>query len=200
MNKNTKIVLIIVSILVALCICTCIAMGIGSVILGKGIDQAVTTDPTEAAALAQEIATYDLPPGYEQNGFGFFGFNTIIIIPKGFSDGSAMYDSGLFIMLMQFPSSAELNEDQMEKQMEQAMEQQYSQKSMEITSIETQKITIRGEERLATISEGTTQQGQDFRQLFVFFEGNNGTAALMIMGTLYEWDEKLIDNFIASFR
>lgn len=195
MNRNTKITLIILGAALIFCLFAAGGLFLALQAAGNAISQSIKTDPTEAAAVGARIADYDVPEGFEQGAMSFMGIDMVFIAPAG-----ATTAGNTIIMMMQFPESMALDQKQMEQQMKQSLEQQFGQRGFTVTSVETKTMTIRGQEVTAAISEGTDDTGASFRQMIAAFEGNNGTAMLMIMGSIEEWDQTMVNDFIKSMR
>jgi hypothetical protein len=162
--------------------------------VGKQVQEGVQTDPESASKAAHEIADYDLPPGYqEQMAMDIMFYSFVMIAPES----STTLDQPI-IMLAQF--QAGVDQDQMEQQLRQAFEQQAGNQGADMRLVEVKKMTIRGEETDVAIYEGTDQNGNTLRELITAFPGKDGTAMLIIMGNLQDWDQTMVDDFIKSIR
>ncbi len=196
MSRGVKIALVIVVILLGLC---CIGGAGFYFITQRVVSQAVTDDPTKAATLGHEIVDYNLPDGYrELGGMNALGFKMVFIgSPSNTSDS-------MFLVLMQIPTGANMDEAEMQRQMTQAMQQQGMGRNMQTHVVGTQTATIKGQPVTLTISEGTATEGNDtgtvFRQVVGVFPGNAGTAMLMAMGKKDTWDQATLDGFLASIK
>ena len=192
-NKNRNI-WIAVAVVGVLCLVAC---GVAFLVfrqIGTKFGESIKTDPADMAAVSDKIADFDMPPGYKaQVSMSLFVYDMVMIGPS--QTGS----SSMTIMLMQFNSSAGLDQAQMEEQMRQAFEQQGGQPGMQMKVVETREETIRGEQVPVTISEGTNQ-GITLRQWMTVFKGNGGPTVLMIQGSTSDWDDELVLNFIHSIR
>src|SRR5687768_9416717 len=135
MSRNAKIALAVIGGLVAVCclgviILTLVAPAALSSIFGD----AISSSPEDAAATGQEIATYTLPAGYqEEAALNLLNTKMVIISNEG-------NDMGL--VLMQFPSSYG-SEEQMREQIQQSWGQQTGQSGANMELIEERPITIR---------------------------------------------------------
>lgn len=192
MSRNTKIIFAILGSLFVLCLC----MGGGVVIalrrMGQAITQSVHSDPTEAAQIADNIADYDLPPGYTQTAMHFFGFDWVLIDPAD--------KRREVIMLMQFPKNSDLNTEQMQMQMEHAMESRGSRAGVVMSKVGEETVTIRGEAVELIIQEGNNASGETLRQMTGVFEGKAGTAMVLVTGPASNWDQQAVINFLHSIR
>ena len=180
-------------VVAALCICAAIVGYISLNYLGKKVGQAIQTDPAQVAQVADKIADFDLPPGYDlAMSMSFVGYDVVIITPSGSSANATT------IMLMQTAGLSGADPEQLQQQMQQAMQQQTGQSGPTVV-VETRQETIRGQQVTVTISE-TQSQGFTLRQLMTFFEGKNGLVILMIQGPAQSWDEKVIEDFLQSIH
>jgi hypothetical protein len=194
---NRKQVMIIVGILVILCCCVA-GLGVAGMWyagdqLGGMVEGA--NDPENVAKIAESIATYDLPAGYEQIGFDILSMKYIFMMP-----GNGL---GPVIMLAQFPDSMVGDQEELAREMERSMARQTGQGAADLQAVEQKTYTIRGQQVEAVIMEGASEiegQSMEIRQMIVVFQGKDGTAALMFYGAKSGWDQAMIDAFIASIR
>jgi hypothetical protein len=163
-------------------------------IAGNRITESIQTDPTQAAAVAGDIATWDVPPGYEQVGMDFFGFNMVFLEEQNSPAG------GQLIMIMQFPRESNIDEEQMEQQMNRAMGSQFNRQGLDLKLVDQTTATIRDEEVTLNIREGSDSEGNQLRQMTGVFTGNGGPALLMVIAPQDRWDQELIDTFIQSIQ
>jgi hypothetical protein len=195
---NQKQILIVIGILVLLCCCVA-GLGLaGMWYAGESFGRAIegANDPEAVARIADSIAGYDLPAGYEQMAFDIFSMKYVIMVP--------LTDVNLpMIMLAQFPTSMVGDQEEMRREMERSMARQTGQGSTDMRPVEQKTYTIRGQQVEATIMEGETDadgHSITMRQMIVIFEGRSGIAALMFSGPKDGWDQAMIDSFIASIR
>lgn len=181
----------------ALLFCCCAALVAVLVFrqAGRTIQESVDTDPEAAAEAAHQIADYDLPAGYQEQMAMDILFYSFVMIGPEYSSGNA---AGPLFMLAQF--QAGVDEEQMEEQIRQSFEQQYGNQQMNMTLVNIEEKTIRGEETQVATYEGTDKDGTVFRQVLTSFPGKDGTAMLLIMGSAEAWDQDLVDEFIESIR
>jgi ABC-type glycerol-3-phosphate transport system substrate-binding protein len=109
---------------------------------------------------------------------------------------TASASSDMTIMLMQFTTGAEMNQEQMEE----ALKQQNQQPNVSMEVVEERTETIRGEEVTVTVSESAASDTVQFRQWMAVFQGNKGPTVLMIQGVTNNWDDQLIEDFIESIH
>ncbi len=196
MSRGVKIALVIAVILLGLC---CIGGAGFYFITQRVVSQAVTDDPTKAATLGHEIVDYTLPDGYRELG----GMNALIFKMIFIGSASKTSDS-MFIVLMQFPTGTNMDQEEMQRQMTQAMQQQGQGRNMQTHVVGTQNATIKGQPVTLTVSEGEMTEGNragtPIRQVIGIFPAKEGTAMLMVMGNKDTWDQAILDNFLASIR
>jgi hypothetical protein len=196
MSKNSKIALIIIAIVIVLCICACVA---GAIILrttGKVMEEnLVLDDPQKAQSVAQSILDYDLPAGYQEEGAMDMGFMKMVMIV----DQSSSY--GPLIMIAEMPSGMGIDETVMRQQIEQSMQRSMGYSNFNVKLVDEQVRTIRGGEVTFFEYAGTDGSGNQVKQLVSeFFEGENGTVMLMIVGDDSNWDQAEIDAFLDSIH
>ena len=176
-------------------ICICIA-GISFVAFrsfGKGIENAVSGDPTSVAKAQEKIAEFDIPPGYEPTAMSMFVYDMVFLTPATDSGNDPT------IMMMQYSKFASGDSEQMEEQLKQAAEQQTNQPGLSMEVVDSFEETIRGQTVTVTVSE-SRYQGFTMRQWITYFQGNNGLVILMIQGPSSTWDDQLVDDFIKSIK
>jgi hypothetical protein len=163
--------------------------------VGKQVADGVKSDPESASKAAHEIVdSYELPAGYqEQMVMNILVYSFVMIGPDNANDVH-----GPLIMLAQF--QAGVTQEQAEQQLRQSFEQQMGRRGMNLELVDVKKATIRGDETEISTYEGTDESGDSIRQVITAFPGKNGTAVLIIMGDIQEWDQTMIDDFIKSIR
>jgi len=192
-NKNTRWIWIGLGGAALFCLCAVAIAMFTFYKIGQKVSDGVNADPEAASQAAHEIADYDLPPGYqEQMAMSIVFYSFVTIAPETYNSGEPI------IMLAQFQTGA--NQQQMEQQMRQSMEQQYNTRGVDMRLVESKDATIRGEETVINIYEGSDQYGNTLRQLITSFPGKDGIAILMVMGEASQWDKELINEFVQSIR
>jgi len=197
MSKGVKITLIVVAVvLVVCCVGGAIVILAGGALVGRFASQAIIQDPEQTAKVGREIVEYTLPPGYrEVFAMNMLGIKMVAISEKDFADETMM------LMLMQFPTTSNLDQEQMERQMQQAWSQQSQRGNFQMRVVGTQKVTIRGQSVTLTISEGTSGSSDvTMQQVTGVFNGQDGMVMLMAMGDKDRWDQTALDQFLASIR
>jgi hypothetical protein len=109
-------------------------------------------------------------------------------------------NAGVSIVLAQFSTADETQQEQFLKQFEQSMQQSSNSGDLEWKYVEDQAVTLRGQETALKVFEAQDANGTTFRRCQGAFEGKNGVAMLMLMGKTSEWDETLVNDFIDSIK
>jgi predicted GH43/DUF377 family glycosyl hydrolase len=168
----------------------CAAGGLAACSGGQPVQRAVVTDPEKLAEVGRSIADYQLPPEYQpQFGMQFLGFSLVVFTR----------DEDQHIMLMQFPAAAGLSQVEMEQELRQVSQRETGE-LRDMRVVGRQEVTIKGEEVVLVISEGTDAQGQAYRMLSGIFQGRGGPTLLWMAGPVGNWDQAALDGFIASIR
>jgi hypothetical protein len=192
MSRGLRVTLVLVAIALFLC---CVA-GLGLTLLStRLVGRAFITAPQRVHLVGSQIADYTVPPGYEEMfAMNFMGIKLVAIGPV------APATDFMTIMMMQFPSGLEISREEMERQVQQALSRQIGLGSADMKAIGHQETTIRGESVELTISQGTTDSGEQLRQVTGLFQGDGGPAMLIITGQEAAWDQEAADRFIASIK
>ena len=192
MSRNTKIILAVVGGLIGVC---CLGLLVVALVapaaLSSIIGDAISSSPEAAAATGQEIATYTLPAGYQEEAALNFLSTKMVIISNDSND--------MGLVLMQFPSSYG-SEEQMREQIQQSWGQQTGQSGANMELIEERPITIRDQSTTLAIFEGTDNNGNTVRQAFTSFTGNDGVVMFMAAGDTDSFDQAAVDQFLESIR
>lgn len=159
---------------------------------GRKMETLVDADPASVARTRENIAEFEIPPGYTPVAMSFFGYDMVSLTPENSG-------RGMTIMLMQYSGLARGNPEQMKQQLRQAAEQRAGRPGSSMQVVEVREETIRGEPATVTISEGGFQ-GFTMREWTTLFEGNSGPTILMVQGPVEFWDEQLLQDFIRSIH
>lgn len=192
MSRGLKIALVVTAIALFLC---CVA-GLGVTLLGtRLVGRALITNPDRVAAVGQDIASYDVPAGYEE----MFATNLagIKMVAIGPTDPGA---DNMVIMLMQFSTGMEISQEEMERQMQQTLARQIGLGGADMKVVGQEEATIKGESVALTVREGAAKGGERLRQVTGLFQGKGGVAMLMAMGEVAAWDQLMLDQFIDSIQ
>jgi hypothetical protein len=193
MNRNLKIALIILAIVLILCLCLCAGGLLFFQIAGRSMSGAVSSDPTQAAQVAGDIANFEVPPGFEQGSLEFLGFQVV------FLDGTGSQSSTM-ILLMQFPQAMAVSPEQMRQQMELFANRQAGPLGLDLALVGETEVQIKGEPVTFSILEGESDDGSEYRQWAGVIDGRGGPAYLSITAPVSDWDQALIDKFLASIE
>jgi len=191
--SESKKLLIAFAVVGVICICIAGVSFVAFRSFGKGIEKAVSGDPTSVAKAQEKIAEFDVPPGYEPVTMSIFVYDMVYLTPAEDSGTDPM------IMLMQYSKFTSGDPEQMAEQLKQAAEQQTDQPGLSMEVVDTFEETIRGQTVPVTVSE-SSYQGFIMRQWITYFQGNNGLVILMIQGPAGTWDDQLVDDFIKSIK
>lgn len=192
MSRQTRIILAVVSGTLALCL---VAAVVGALVLRRvtrALEQAVVTDPAQVAAVAEKVAAFTPPPGYEVGAMELFGFEMIFVQP-------AEGERGVVFALMQFPETG-LDRARVEEQMQRGMERQLNQGTLNLEEVGQRQAVIAGQEVTLTVREGTDAEGMPIRQLSGSFQGQAGPVLLTATGPQAAWDDSLVEAFFASIE
>jgi hypothetical protein len=198
--KTDKIIWIILGILAALvvlCGCGVSAMlATGAWFVTDSVQETnlhITTDARQVEKHGLEIATYTLPEGYRAD-YAVSVDGILVVGYKAQSDDS-------HINLLQLGPTGHIGLDEMEREMKEAAGvPKMEWFDLEMVTIEQRPITIRGEEHLLSVREGTNGAGETFRVAMVQFSGNGGPALLVVSGSLAHWDMAEIERLIVSME
>jgi hypothetical protein len=155
--------------------------------VGNRAERMFNGEPTTVAEIRERMVDFEAPSGYETTAMSMFIYDMVILEPAGL-DGS-------MIMLMQYNGLMSASPAQMEQQLRQSAQQQGNQAGTPMQYVETIEREIRGETVEITVNEGS-----GIRQWLAVFEGKKGMTLLMVQGSVEDWDEELLDDFIASIK
>lgn len=193
---RTKVVIGIFIGLIVLCACCCLVGTVVSpMMMGTLLERSASTteDPAQVSQIAENIVTYQLPSGYEEQfGLSFFGFDMVAFGKEDFS--------GQIFVLMQVPDMFGLSPEEMAQQIEQSLQQQTGRQTVNMQVVDTIQTTIRDQNVTLTVQEGTDAEGTSIRQITGAFAGRNGAAMLMIIGPTQSWNQEAVNSFLASLR
>jgi hypothetical protein len=189
--RTRNIIIIVLAVLAVICLGTCAAV----LLLGRGLgnifSQSTVQDPAQVATVAAEIADFNLPAGFSpKGGFHMLGFTM------------AMYttsDNQSLITLIQTPTSATITDEDIQQMRDQS-ERQAGRQLQNFRILSTKDATIRGKPAKIIIQEGTTDNNVTIRQELVAFSGKSGTAMLMVMAPVDQWNQAAYDKMVKSIK
>lgn len=187
MSRMTKTILGILAALVIVCLCF---SGAFLLVTNRVVNQTMITDPAKVLAQAAEIATFDVPDGYNPTySFDIGGMRAVDLSGPGKSH----------IQLVQFHSGNYSDEEMkaLYKQANQSFYKDYG--NLEVSLVEIWEVKIKGETIPAKIYEGKGAK-YTYRQLEVIFDSDNGPIFLAYVTPPEAWDKDLIAAFLASIR
>jgi hypothetical protein len=197
MDKSTKTVVIIIGIILlvgAVAAMTILATGLWA--FGRFVnwaEQSVSESPEVAVRVGSDIADYEVPNGFGSPYAVHFGDVSLV--------GYKSQDEESHILLAQFPAGTHVDIDKMLRQISEGSGESdrvwYNTKT---TLIEQKPVTIRGQECILNISEGTSSEGTTYRSATATFDGNSGPALVLIVGPMDEWDIEMVEAFLSSIE
>ena len=192
MSRTTQIVLDLLGVFLVLCICAGAAGVFLFIRAGQALDEAMITDPQDAAEVGSRIADYDVPDGYTQSALSMLGFDMVMLTSEEQSDA--------FILMMQFPDNIDFDREQMEQQVRAQVNRQMGSVGLDLDPVEMRDMEIRGQPVRMQVSEGSSSEGVEYRQWLTVFQGKSGPTMLMISAPVERWDEQAMEAFVASLR
>lgn len=159
---------------------------------GRKMENIVNADPTTIARAQDNIAEFEVPPGYTPMVMSLLGYDMINLMPE-------TSNSGMTIMLMQYNGMVSGSPEQMEEQLRREAERQNSQPGASMQVVEIREESIRGQTVTVTISESSFQNFT-MRQWTTVFQGNQGPTILIVQGPVEYWDDQLLNDFIESIH
>ena len=185
MNRNAKVGIAVIVGIILLGICACIG---AFYLLGSRVMQSIVTDPQEIEKIRQDMVEYDVPEGYTENGMRLLGIQAIILSNYGSSPES--------IVLMSFPTNTQLSQEEIDKAIQQ-MNQQSQNTVWE--QVDVLPVTIQGQSVNMVVSEGSVGEYKQ-RRMQCYWQGEQGMLALQISGNAQDWDQSIVEAFLASIR
>ena len=197
MDKSTKTALIIIGVVLlvtAVISVTILVTGLWA--FGRFVnwaERSVSESPQVAVRVGAEIADYEVPGGFGSLLSVHFGEVTMI--------GYKSTNEKSYILLAQFPDGTSINVDEMLRIISEGSNDPTSiWYNTETTLVEQNPVTIRGQECILNISEGTSSEGIKYRSAIATFEGRTGPSLVMIASPMDEWDIEMIQSFLSSIQ
>lgn len=187
MSRNTKIVLLVVGAVTTLCVGLCVIIFL---LVPRLAERAFSRSPQQARAVGAQIASYRVPPGYQETmGMDLFTTKMVAIAP--------IQGRGMIFILMS-ASAPGVNRKEMEQQLRQAFQQQFQRSAGNMQYVGEQMLTIRGQQVPFTITESSS--GGGLRQAIGGFSGERGFILLMATASQAEWNDALLTEFAGSIQ
>lgn len=153
------------------------------------VNAAISTNEGKVAISAAEIADFDLPNGFRPEFSA--NYEGYLLVSYDSKDGQS------HLILIQ--SDKEADSEKLASMVGQIAPGSYDpQTGMEI--VETRTTIVRDQEVTMYITEGVTPEGDTYRQMVVAFQGNGGPALVMLSEPVAQWNQELVDAFVASIR
>lgn len=154
---------------------------------GKAVASTMEKNPDRIAAVAAEIAGFDLPAGYQpEYALDLGGYKVAAYHP---GDGHS------HLMLIQGPANLAIDANALRSAVPGARD-----RATRLTVVSQYQAQVRGQDVPVMISEGTNSSGQAYRELTALFQGKGGPALVVIESPTTGWDQVQVDAFIASLR
>jgi hypothetical protein len=197
MDKTTKTILIVLGSILLVCACATAALfatGLWSFTrFVIWADESVSESSQVAVRVGSEIADFEVPAGFASPYSVHFG--DVSMVGYESQNGSA------HLLLAKFPDETSINVSEVLRQISEGRgDPQSVWYRMETTLIEEKPVTIRGQERILSIAEGTSSEGVIYRTATATFEGRNGPALVMLASPIAEWDLEMVETFLASIE
>ena len=197
MDKTTKTILLIVGSVVLLCACAAFVVAATGAWSFKRFvnwsEQNVSERPEAAIRVGSEIADFEIPRGFDSPYSVHFGDVSMV--------GYTSRSERSHILLAQFPVGTNINLDEMLRQISKGSGDPNSVwYKTETTLLEEKPVTIRGQETMLSIGEGTSAEGVTYRTAAASFQGRGGPSLVMLAGPIDEWDIEMVEAFIASIQ
>jgi hypothetical protein len=189
--RTRNAIIIVLAVLVVFCLGACAAFLLAGRSLGNLIGKSVVEDPGQVSTVAADIADFNLPGGFAPKaGFHMLGFTMAMY---------ATSDNQSMITLIQMPTSNTITDEDIQKMRDQS-ERQAGRQLQNFRILSTKDATIRGEPAKIIIQEGTTDNNVTIRQELVAFSGKSGTALLMVMAPVDQWNQAAYDKMVKSIK
>lgn len=145
------------------------------------------TDPLEITRIANEIASYELPPGYTQ----MFAreqssFNTVVIGPE-------KDKTGVIIVLMQAKESS----GSLPQIIEKGVNIGFFFNQLSFDALGDTTVYIKSKNEVFSLSEGRYEE-EPLKKMAGFFDGKKGRAYLLLIGFEKQWQNFDFTSFINS--
>lgn len=176
-----------------------VVLGCGGIFLTGFLwfKKAVSQDPAKVRAVAEEITEIQLPERFQPLGtFSAFGMKMAFFSEKETADQPAT------LALMELPSEAGQDPEQMRESMRQGFQGQGGQMTnLEVEETEERTYTIRGEEQTVTIQRGRGQDAKEWVQVMAPFTSKQGKSALLSLTVPKDsWDEAEFEAMLESMQ
>jgi hypothetical protein len=147
------------------------------------------TDPDRVDNVAHQIADFDLPLGYQTDYVLNLGDYTFVAYKS--------MDEQSHLAFVEVPDGVIPDDDVIEGHIYGG----WNRHSQQIaTVLSTEERLVRGKPATLTVSERFNGENQRYRSAYLVFEGNNGTAVLVINQPASQWNDDMVNAFIGSIH
>ena len=154
-----------------------------------GSGYSFNTESKQVTSAAAEIADFDLPASYTADFTARMMGYTVAAFNLG--------DGHSHLYLIQ--SADEADGEKLASMLDEVVPGSGDPQTR-MTIIETRPVTVRGQETILVISEGTDSEGGSYRQAAVTFDGQGGPALLVLSEPVERWDQATVDALLASIH
>jgi hypothetical protein len=187
--RASRVGAVVLSTLLVVCLCAAGAGYIALRSMGWVLARSLDSEPATVASTGSAIASYELPPGFDDGYAGTIaGFTWL---PTTATMGRAT-----FISCRGRSGSpgrgcaAAADADCCRRRAEWSG----------VTVVERYPCQIRGEQATVVVSEGRNHDNQPYRTASVLFIGNGGPALLNFSMPAARWDQEFVDDFLNSIH
>ena len=196
MSTTLKVLLVIFASLFTLCVVAGVAAFILLRPAGAAIDQmingAMRTAPAEVSVIGAQIASYDIPAGFEQP-FAVQAVGYSLVAYNG-SDGHSQ------VFFFQLPTGLTIDANEIEKQARQVYLDGRRNENGEVQVVDRKPGVIAGQLVTLIYTTGKNHDGDPFREVTAVFQGKGGQAFVVYSRTASAWDDVEVDAFLASIH
>jgi len=154
-----------------------------------GLNVSLNSNTEMVTGAAEEIAAFDLPAGFSPEFSASLDDYTLVSYTPG--DGH----SHLYLVQSQDATDA----DKLAQVVKDIIPGERDAQTR-MTIIETRPVTVDGQGATLVVSEGSSGEGQLYRQALVAFEGRGGPALLVFSTPITDWDPETVDALISSLH
>jgi hypothetical protein len=154
------------------------------VILGQRI-----TDPDRVNAVAHRIADFNLPTNYQTDYVVDVGDYTFAAYKSS--------DEQSHLAFVEIPAGMIPDDEVIAGHVYGGWSRDSQRRA---TVLSTEERTVRGQPATLTISERVNGEDRLYRSAYLVFEGQDGTAVLVINQPATQWNAELVDTFIDSIE
>ncbi len=186
--------IIVLGIVAVLCGVCAVAVLVAGGAITAFVYSRFTSDPAQVRALSSDIAEFDLPPGYSQLAHEMFGRTAVVLSPP-----SGTKQPTLMLSAAETATTESLANEVTRIIARDKMKENGYQITRDTLKLDTAH--IRGEDVELVVIDGYKENRIVYRYIVARFTARNGKPALLtIHGPMAQWNQDLIDRFMASLR